>query len=74
MVVHRADCVVVRNCRELTRNCHKYSVQKLFLKNSCIFLIIPDHLNVRLRTNTIHRCQTDLKQMAIRIHLSNICG
>ena len=42
MVVRRADCVVVRNCREWTRNCHKYSVQKLFLKNSCIFLIIPD--------------------------------
>ena len=56
MVVRRADCVVVRNCREWTRNGHKYSVQKLFLKNSCIFLIIPDHLNVRLRTNTIHRC------------------
>ena len=56
MVVRRADCVVVRNCRELTRNGHKYSVQKLFLKNSCILLGIPDHLNVRLRTNTIHRC------------------
>ena len=56
MVVHRADCVVVRNCREWTRNSHKYSVQKLFLKNSCILLVIPDHLNVRLRTNTIHRC------------------
>ena len=53
MVVRRTDCVVVRNCREWTRNCHKYSVQKLFLKNSCIFLIIPDHLNVRLLTSVL---------------------
>ena len=51
MVVRWADCVVVRNCREWTRNGHKYSVQKLFLENSCILLGIPDHLNVRLRTS-----------------------
>ena len=53
MVVRRADCVVVRNSREWTRNCHKYSVQKLFLKNSCILLVIPDHLNVRLLTSVL---------------------
>ena len=53
MVVRRADCVVVRNGREWTRNCHKYSVQKLFLKNSCILLGIPDHLNVRLLTSVL---------------------
>ena len=63
MVVRRADCVVVRNCREWTRNCHKYSVQKLFLKNSCIFLIIPDHLYVRLRTSIRdHPCEKDNPQ------------
>ena len=36
---------------------------KLFLKNSCILLVIPDHLNVRLRTSIRdHPCEKDNPQ------------